>query len=123
MGHARGLNCENIRRAEAIEGIVRVKGIGKGFIIEGTSKAAIEEARSILELTRRDVTIRKSMVGKIVGKKGATVKYITEKTGVVIIDTFKPKELDEQNVQINIIGYKTKIDKAVEIISEIVGEE
>ena len=80
-----GRGGENIKAAEAIDGIYNIdlrseQGI---CIIKGNSKQALEQARERLDVVKKSVQVKQELVGGVIGKGGAEIKKIEEKTGVI----------------------------------------
>eukprot|EP00741_Cyanophora_paradoxa_P021513 tig00021357_g20769.t1 len=87
IGTTIGARGANLRKAQAVAGVERIDIEDDGSVyVTGASEEAVQQARRLLEVVRIRFAVPSSLVGRIVGAKGANIQSIKEKSGVYRID-------------------------------------
>lgn len=55
------------------------------MIIHGPDSASVERCKDMLELVKERVTVDESMLGWVIGKRGANIREMEQETGVISI--------------------------------------
>jgi len=125
MGLAIGANGANIQAARQIKGVkdIVINDDTHEFTIYGENLDACTQARQLLEFREDEFLVPRSLVGKVIGKKGITIQDIIDKSGVmrvrVIGDEDLPKEelKEDGNVPFRFIGTSHSIESVFALLS------
>jgi len=121
MGLVIGPKGANIAAARAINGIesIIITEINPNYSrikITADKIYAAEEARGMLEFKEVDMDVPTDMVGKIVGKQGAFIQQIIDKTNVVRVQITENDELNKTATKFTFKGAVESIEMAMFLV-------
>uniref|UniRef100_A0A914CG89 K Homology domain-containing protein n=1 Tax=Acrobeloides nanus TaxID=290746 RepID=A0A914CG89_9BILA len=112
MGLAIGSQGTNFARARHVEGINEIvyhqSSVDEDYVtvkIFSENSEAAEQARCILEYVLHSVEVPRRMMSRIIGKNGATIQEIVDKSGVIRVQV---EDDDHESEKVNFIFTGTK---------------
>ena len=104
MGLAIGSHGANIQEARKLKGItsIEIDEQNLKFKICGETDQSVKQARTMLEFTEDICLIPREYIGKMIGKNGANIQEIVDKSGVIRVkiegdtETTTPRDVNNQ---------------------------